>query len=56
MKKAAKAYGIPTAITVSRETGKVVEVTREDLKAEDFRKICSELTKAARKEREEVGE
>ena len=47
---------IPVAITVSRETGKVVEVQREEVKTEDFRKTCQELLKITARERKEAGE
>ena len=50
-----QAKGIPTVITVSRQTGKVTDVTRTDIKAEDFRKTCKELMKSG-KERKEADE
>ena len=43
--------GIPTVLTVSRETGKIIEVKAEDVSREDFRRIGQALTK--RKEAED---
>ena len=36
---------IPVTITVSRETGQIVEVQRDKVKEEAFRKICQALTR-----------
>ena len=50
-----KAQNIPVIITVSRNTGQVIEESRADMPAEDFRKICNELMKSG-KERKEAEE
>ena len=56
---------IPTTITVSRETGKVVEVQRAEVDRESFRETCQIIMKGLRngkkflqeygKERKEAG-
>ena len=50
-----KIQNIPVAIMVSRETGQVIETSRAEVLAEDFKKICQELMKSGeeRKEAEE---
>lgn len=35
--------GIPTVLTVSRETGKIIEVKAEEVSQEDFRRICQAM-------------
>jgi len=47
---------VPVAITVSRETGKIIEVQRAEVKPEDFRKTCQELLKITARERKEAEE
>ena len=41
---------IPVTITVSRETGKVVEVECGNVTEETFRKVCQELMKIGKED------
>lgn len=34
---------IPVIVTVSRETGQIIQVERETVKRQDFQKICQAL-------------
>ncbi len=46
-----KAQNIPVIITVSRETGRVIDAERAEVDGDNFRKACQELLKKSGKER-----
>ena len=42
---------IPVTITVSRETGQIVEVKAANVTEDTFRKVCQELMKIGKEEK-----
>ena len=47
--------GIPVTITVSRETGQIVEVECSNVTEETFRKMCQVLIKGGKEAEERTG-